>query len=273
MCDIMSCNQDSDLPPIEITDDQRRTFLKGMAALPIATVLFHPELASAQASMLDEVIIKNGMGKEVKATIAMPEKLPAPTVILIHEWWGLNDNIKAMAAEYAKHGFIALAVDLYDGGVGTKREEALALMKSVKQAEAEDTLKSWAEFLRNHKDSTGKVATLGWCFGGAWSLNASIVADVDATVIYYGRLGRSVEDLKKLKAPVLGHFGTLDKSIDAKMVGEFEARMDEAGKSDLLEVHWYTANHAFANPTGSRYDADDAELSLHRTLAFLHKNL
>ena len=79
-------------------------------------------------------------------------------------------------------------------------------------------------------------------------------------------------DLASLSSPVLGHFGTLDKSINPKMVGEFEAAMAEAGKTDLT-VHWYTANHAFANPTGSRYDADDAALAWARTRTFLRKNL
>ncbi|MCK4710409.1 MAG: dienelactone hydrolase family protein, partial [Gammaproteobacteria bacterium] len=91
-------------------------------------------------------------------------------------------------------------------------------------------------------------------------------------VIYYGRVNKSAAELASLQSPILGHFGTLDKSINEKMVGLFEKALDEAGKKDYTH-HWYTANHAFANPTGARYDADDAALAWTRTLAFLHKYL
>ena len=87
------------------------------------------------------------------------------------------------------------------------------------------------------------IGTVGWCFGGGWSLNASIAAPVDATVIYYGRVTRPEQDLARLRGPVLGHFATQDKWINKKMVGAFEAAMKGAGKS--IASHWYQANHAF----------------------------
>jgi carboxymethylenebutenolidase len=95
---------------------------------------------------------------------------------------------------------------------------------------------------------------------------------VDATVIYYGDVEKKSKELELLTGPVMGHFGTQDKRINAKMVGGFEKAMKKAGKKDL-SVHWYVADHAFANPTGARYDADDAALAWARTLAFFEKNL
>ena len=249
----------------------RRQMLTSLAGLPLATILANPQLARAAAAGLQDVSITTEGGRKVSAALAVPEKTPAPTIIVIHEWWGLNDQIKTVAAEYAKEGFIGLAVDLYGGKVAGEPEGARALMQATKPEEATDSLKSWISWLRNHSDSTGKVGTVGFCFGGGWSLNASIAAPVDATVVYYGRVNRFADDLKNLSGPVLGHFGTQDGFIDEAMVGAFEAEMAKAGKA--FENHWYVANHAFANPSSARYDEEDAALAWSRTLAFFKKNL
>ena len=249
----------------------RRQVLTSLAGIPLATILANPQLARAAAAGLQEVSITTEGGREVSAALAVPETTPAPTIVVIHEWWGLNDQIKTVAAEYAKEGFIALAVDLYDGKVADQPDGARALMQATNPEEATDSLKSWIAWLKNHADSTGKVGTVGFCFGGGWSLNASIAAPVDATVVYYGRVTPPASELKKLAGPVLGHFGTEDSFIDEAMVGGFEAQMAEAGKS--FENHWYVANHAFANPSSARYDEEDAALAWSRTLAFFKKNL
>jgi len=249
----------------------RRQVLTSLAGLPLATILANPQLARAAAAGLQDVSITTEGGRKVTAALAVPEKTPAPTIILIHEWWGLNDQIKTVAAEYAKEGFIALAVDLFDGQVADQPDGARALIQATKPEEATDSLKSWAAWLKKHSDSTGKVGTVGFCFGGGWSLNASIAAPVDATVVYYGRVNRPADDLKTLAGPVLGHFGTQDTFINEAMVGGFEAEMTKAGK--VYETHWYVANHAFANPSSARYDEEDAALAWSRTLAFFKKNL
>ncbi|MCY4313121.1 MAG: dienelactone hydrolase family protein, partial [Gammaproteobacteria bacterium] len=114
--------------------------------------------------------------------------------------------------------------------------------------------------------------TMGWCFGGGWSLNASLATPVDATVIYYGNVKKAAADLASLQGPVLGHFATRDGWINQDMVSGFEASMHGAGKPELA-VHWYEADHAFANPTSARYDADDAALSRERTVEVFRQNL
>jgi len=274
MCDDISCGYTpSDQPLPEVSDAERRNFIKGLAALPLATVLAHPDLARAAGhNMTVPVSIKTPSGSMALGALAMPEKTPAPTVLLIHEWWGLNDQIKSVAAELAKQGYIALAVDMYGGQYATDRVGAKKLMSNLDAKAGTEQLVTLINWLKNHEKSTGKVGTVGWCFGGGWSLNASIATPVDATVIYYGRCNKSADELAALDSPVLGHFGTLDKNINAEMVGGFEKAMAAAGKTDLT-VYWYEANHAFANPTGARYDEADAKLAWERTLAFYKQHL
>ena len=126
-------------------------------------------------------------------------------------------------------------------------------------------------WLKSHDLYAGKLGTVGWCFGGGWSLNASLAEPADATVVYYGRVGGPAERLRRLKGPVLGHYATNDQWINNQMVSAFEAAMDEAGKS--YTSHWYEANHAFANPSSGRYDRADAQLAWKRTLEFFGANL
>ncbi|MGH6928200.1 MAG: dienelactone hydrolase family protein [Dongiaceae bacterium] len=249
----------------------RRTIVTSIAGLPLATILADPRLAAMAAESLETVSQTTPGGREVVAALAVPAKTPAPAVLLIHEWWGLNDQIKTMAAEFAKEGFLALAVDVYEGQVATDAATAESLMKAVDPAKTVETLGVWTNWLKSDSRSTGKIGTIGWCFGGGWSLNASIANPIDATVIYYGRVDRAAEDLKGLNGPVLGQFAEEDQWINKPMVEAFEANMQQAGKS--LEVHWYAANHAFANPTGDNYDKEDAQTAWQRTLEFLRKNL
>jgi hypothetical protein len=148
------------------------------------------------------------------------------------------DQIKSVAGELAREGYAALAVDLYGGKSTSSREEAEQLRKAVDPASATDTLVSWVGWLQKHPKATGKVATIGWCYGGGWSLDASIATPVDATIVYYGRVDQPADRLARLKGPVLRHFATRDQWITRPMVEGFERAMAEAGKP--LTVYWYT---------------------------------
>ncbi|MGE0255330.1 MAG: dienelactone hydrolase family protein [Alphaproteobacteria bacterium] len=254
---------------------QRRDVLRAMAAvpaagLPLAVVLANPELARAQAATLETVTITVG-GKSVMGALAKPAKAPAGTVLAIHEWWGLNDQMKAYAADMAAQGYAVLACDLMGGSVAATPDEARALLGKVPNDERTAIVGAWVDWLKKYPQGTGKVATVGFCFGGGWSLNASLARPVDATVIYYGNVAKSADDVKALAGPVLGHFATRDQNINKPMVDGFAAAMQAAGKS--LEAHWYEADHGFANPTAARYDAEDTKLAQERTLAFLKKHL
>jgi carboxymethylenebutenolidase len=191
--------------------------------------------------------------------------------MIVHEWWGLNDQIKAVASELAANGFVGLAIDLYDGKVASDPDGAQKLMGGVKDAEATETTTTWIDYLYGMKEVNGKVATLGFCFGGGWSLNASIAHPVDATVIYYGRVDKPAAELRKLKGPVLAQFGSQDTFINPAMVKAFAANMKEANKPH--DIYSYDANHAFANPTGQNYDKEDARIAWDRTIAFLKANI
>ncbi len=272
MCDEFGCGTDySHMAPIVVPQDKRRSFIKGLISLPLAAVLADPVLASAAAKGVEDISIKMPNGQKTSAVVAYPKQDNAPTLFLIHEWWGLNDQIKAVAKEFANEGFLVVAVDMYNGKVATTGKDAKALMMGMDKNLANEAVVSWVNWLKSNPKGNGKVATLGWCFGGGWSLNTSLLTAVDATVIYYGHLNKTAKQLASLQSPVLGHFGTLDNNINEKMVGDFEREMDKAGKK--YTHHWYTANHAFANPSGARYDADDAALAWSRTLSFLHKYL
>ena len=191
-------------------------------------------------------------------------------VIFIHEWWGLNDNIKTMTEDIHARGFHAIAIDLFNGSVATNRDEAKT---ETKAGESNVTVAAWFDWVKATGNGNGKVDTLGWCFGGGSSLSAALNTKLDAAVIYYGRVTANADSLQKLNAPLLGHFGTLDKSINPEMVGAFQKNLAQAGKSDLMITHWYTAGHAFANPTGGRYNEHDAALAWARTLTFLAAHL
>ena len=249
----------------------RRDILVGLAGLPLAAVLANPRLARAAAAGLETVTITTAGGREVSAALGVPAALPAPAVMLVHEWWGLNDQIKSVAAALADAGYLALAIDLYDGQVTADHGKARELVGAVNAEAATDTCASWVGWLRRHESGTGKVGTVGWCFGGGWSLNASLAAPVDATVVYYGSVKKGREPLAALAGPVLGHFATRDKWINKDMVDGFEAEMAAAGKS--AENHWYEAHHGFANPTGARYDEENAALAWQRTLDFFAAHL
>ena len=270
MCNEINCFV-SNKPALTVDPESRRRFLKGATSLPLAYILADIELASASAHGGDMIRLDvEGVG-EVSGYLAEPDDLNAPTVLLIHEWWGLNDHIKAVAQEFKSKGFRAVAVDLFKGSVASDPAGAKTQIRSLNADDAVKTMNAWVDWAKSK--GNGKVGTCGWCFGGGWSLKTAFSAGPDATVIYYGRVSATEAEMAQLKTPLMGHFGTLDKGINPKMVGAFQQSLRNAGKDNLLKTYWYTANHAFANPTGGRYDEDDAALALARTLTFFESYL
>lgn len=254
-------------------DPLRRSLLASLAGLPLATILADPVLAQMAAQTTKTQTITTAGGREVTAALASPDKSSGrhPVVMLVHEWWGLNDQIKAVAVDFARQGYLAVAVDLFDGRVVTRPDEAKALVEKVKPEDAADTLASWAGWARNHPEGTRKLGVVGWCFGGGWALNAATIAPMDSCVVYYGRVNLPPDQLAHLKGPVLGHFGRKDQFITPDVVDAFERAMKQAGKPYTL--YWYDAGHAFANPTGDNYRQADTQLAWQRTLEFLKKEL
>jgi len=210
-----------------------------------------------------------------KAYLSVPKKgkPPFPAVLVIHEWWGLNQHIKYWCDRLAADGYAALGVDLYDGKVAETRDDAMKYMKAVDAAKAKAVLKEAHAFLaKDARVLAKKRASLGWCFGGGWSLQHALQApDLDAAVIYYGRLVTDPKTLAGIKAPLLGVFGDQDRGIPPKVVNEFEKALEKAGvKHTILR---YDAQHAFANPSSGRYDAKAAEDAWRKVREFLAARL
>lgn len=192
-----------------------------------------------------------------------------PGVIMIHEWWGLNQNIKNKAEELAREGYIVLAVDLF-GSVATTPEEARKQVNSLNQELAIKNMQSGINFLQNQKVT--KIGSLGWCFGGAQSLQISLKQDLEATVIYYGNLVEEKEQLKKLQSPVLGIFGDQDAQIPVTKVTEFEKSLKELSIDNQIFIY-EGVGHAFANPSGQNFAPEQTKDAWNKTLQFLERNL
>lgn len=213
-------------------------------------------------------------GNEINGYLAQPQDAPddLPGIIVIHEWWGLNDNIKMMTRRLAAEGYSALAVDLYNGRVAETPENARSYMSDAMQdmGAATDNLKAAYQYLSDQHNAA-EVGTIGWCFGGGMSLNTALAltSEIDATVIYYGRLVTDASQLELLEMPVLGIFGAEDQGIPVSSVREFETTLDSLGKENQIYVY-DGANHAFANPSGQRYQAEAAADAWSKTTAFLN---
>jgi len=198
-----------------------------------------------------------------------------PGLIVIHEWWGLNDNIRAMTDRLAGEGYVALAVDLYGGQTAADPDGAQSLMQAAMQnvPAAEENLRQAFTYLKEEAGAT-RVGTIGWCFGGGWSLNTALLLpdQVEATVIYYGRVTDDRARLATLQMPILGLFGGEDQGIPVDSVKAFEEALDSLGKD--AEIHVYEgADHAFANPSGMNYQPEAAGDAWQRTVAFLAEHL
>lgn len=214
-------------------------------------------------------------GKDIVGYMAHPEgEIPKAGLVVIHEWWGLNDNVKAMARRLAGAGYLALAVDLYEGEVAEDRTDAsrLARASGERTEQILDNLGQAIEHLRSA--GVERIGVIGWCFGGGWSLRTALAFpdQVDATVIYYGRLTSDQDELQSLSSPVLGIFGALDEGIPVATVREFQAALDALDKEAAIHIY-EDADHAFANPSGTRYNKTAAEDAWAKTLAFFTQHM
>jgi carboxymethylenebutenolidase len=270
-------------------------------AIAIFTVFFESSSAFAQAQVDNEVanassenianVEMNNEGKSVtyfdnvsgylatpQGNISTSDKT-LPAVVMIHEWWGLNDNMKEMADQLANEGHVVLAADLFNGTVAANPEEAGQLAGAVRDnpSNAITNLQSAVRYLASLENvNSSRIASLGWCFGGGQSLQLALNAEpsfpLAATALYYGNLVVDQEELSKLKWPVLGIFGNQDQSIPVAQVRQFQESLNATSVPN--EIYVYDGvGHAFANPSNDNYAPQETFDAWEKTLAFLKKNV
>ena len=240
--------------------------------LLILTFLF---AISSFAATGKSVSYKSG-DETVQGMLYTPSgKGPFPGIIVIHEWWGLNDWVKEQASKLADQGYEALAVDLYRGKVATTPDEAHELMRGVPEDRATRDLHAAFEFLKSQSNiKKDRIASIGWCMGGGYSLDVALQEPtLTAAVINYGHLAVDADSLKKINASILGLFGGQDRGIPVDDVKKFEQTLKQLGKK--VEIVIYPkAGHAFENPNNKDgYRADDAADAGKRTTKFLADTL
>lgn len=211
-------------------------------------------------------------GQTGSAFAIMPETPNGNFLFVIHEWWGLNDHIKWEAGRLAEglDGVTVMALDIYDGKVATSQDQAGEFMGAV----TEDRAKAIIQGALNYAGAEAKIGTIGWCFGGGWSLRASIMAgdQGEACVMYYGMPVQEADRLAPIEADILGIFANQDGWITPEVVGKFESLAKATGES--IEIHQYDAAHAFANPSNPEAYNEEATAEANAiALSFLQERL
>jgi carboxymethylenebutenolidase len=244
------------------------SLLLALAAIIIATL-------DAQAVKTQDVRYKSG-DDTVTGYLALPGSAgPHPAIIAIHEWWGLNDQIKDEARKLADQGYVTLAVDLYRGNVAASPDEAHELMRGMPEDRALRDLKAAFDYLASRPDvNKHKIGSIGWCMGGGESLElAEAEPTLAACVVNYGRMPTDAGTIAKINAPVLGSFGADDRGITPDAVHAFEKQMKSAGKDINVKIY-DGAGHAFQNPNNKTgYRPAAAADAWSRTLAFFSVHL
>jgi carboxymethylenebutenolidase len=206
-------------------------------------------------------------GKQANAYFIAAKKKSNKYLIVIQEWWGLNENIKMEADKYYTDlGDVnVIAVDMYDGKVAATPDSAMKLMRGADMGRMAAIMQGAIKYA----GSKASIYSVGWCFGGMWSLQTAILAGPQAkgSVMYYGRPESNMEKLKSIQCDIIGFFGNLDQSPSPTMVNDFEKNMKEAGKN--LSVNRYQAGHGFANPSNPNYNAAAKEDAYAKAIAFL----
>src|SRR5712692_1481679 len=227
------------------------------------------------ATTAKPVSYKSG-DETVQGVLFAPEgKGSFPGIIVIHEWWGLNDWVKQQASKLAEQGYVTLALDLYRGKVATTPDLAHELSRGVPEDRAARDLHAAVEFLKSQKNvKPDRIASIGWCMGGGYSLDVALQEPtLRAAVINYGHLASDPESLKKINASLLGIFGGQDRGIPVDDVNKFEQQLKQSGKK--VEIVIYPdAGHAFENPNNKGgYRVNDAADAWKHTVKFLARTL
>jgi carboxymethylenebutenolidase len=261
-----------------------------LALFPLALALLarcSPEPASAPAPTTTAPAAPSGPvlgpgevaipsdSEQVVAYLARPKgQGPFPALVVIHEWWGLNPQIRGMADQLAKQGYLSLAVDLYRGKQTDNPEQAHELMRGLPEDRALRDLAAAVAYLKTSPEvKPDRIGSIGWCMGGGYSIKLAVAEPtLAACALYYGPLPTEPESLAAIQAPVIGFFGDKDEGIPEASVLDFDTAMQKLGKP--VEVHVYrNAAHAFANPKNKNFQHLAAEDAWKKLMAFFGKHL
>ena len=247
---------------------------RAMVALTSLVLLAAAALPARAAEQ--GVTFKSGTESGSGFLVTPEGKGPFPAVIVIQEWWGLDDWIKDQARALAREGYVALAVDLYRGKVTNKQEEAHQLMMGLPPERAmRDLQGAYASLLSRPDVKKDRIGAIGWCMGGMYALKlATEEPGLKAVVAYYGAPPTEPAAIARIKAPILGNYGAEDKGPSPEQVKAFEDALRKAGKT--IDVKLYPgAGHAFANPNNpwKGYRPQAAKDAWARTTAFFAKHL
>jgi carboxymethylenebutenolidase len=225
---------------------------------------------------MSQVTIRRPDGQELSGYFVDGGGGTGPGLVVIQEWWGVNDHIKSVAGRYAQHGFRVLVPDLYRGKVGLDAKEAEHLMTGLDFGDAAGQDVRGA--VLHLKQSGQKVGVTGYCMGGALAiLSACVNPEVDAAVAWYGFPPLAYVTAANIRAPLMGHFAIHDNFFKIEQVDQLEEKLRDAGVN--FTFHRYDAGHAFASDDpiigtiGLKKNAAAAELAWSRTIAFLRQNL
>ena len=245
-----------------------------LSFLVLAVLAF--ALASQGGAPQSETVSYKSGDETVSGYLALPEGGGRhPAIIVIHEWWGLNDWVKEQAQKYASQGYVALAVDLYRGKVAANPDDAHILMRGLPDDRGMRDLEAAFAYLNTRTDvNAAKIGSVGWCMGGSWSIKLAVdQPKLAACAVNYGWLPSDAALIAKIKAPVLGNFGADDQGIPPRDVKAFESAMKAGGKTTDIKIY-DGAGHAFENPNNKQgYRPEAATDAGQRMSAFFQKYL
>jgi carboxymethylenebutenolidase len=255
--EVISCMDNETLQAYQIEASTSK-----FAAMHIAPIKANP------ADLLGKMISYDAAdGKQANAYFIPAKKKTKKWLIVIQEWWGLNDHIKLEADKYYTDlGDVnVIAVDMYDGKVAATPDSAMKLMRGADMKRMTAIMQATIQ----HAGSDASIYSVGWCFGGMWSLQTAILAGSQAkgSVMYYGRPETNLEKLKTIQCDIIGFFGNQDQAPSPTMVNDFENNMKLAGKN--LSVNRYEANHGFANPSNPSFNPTATADAYAKAIAFL----
>lgn len=211
---------------------------------------------------------------DLQGELALPPPgMRAPALVLVQEWWGVNDHVRSLADRFSREGFIVFAPDLFHGKTTKDANEARALMTALDWKRALAEIASSVAFLGDHVHGNGKVGVTGFCLGGGLAFAAACnVEGIAAAVPFYGLPKPEFARWERVRAPIQAHFGEHDESVKASVGREVQAKLESIGRT--MELHVYDAGHAFMNDTRpDAYNAEAAKVAWQRAVAFLKKNL